>query len=270
MGLQYEENRKSVASSTVTDNSVDEMVVNNEIDFTISGSGTSDSGVSFGASIDSGNSETDQREAHDTANDGEAFVSYNGFKVIVGDVGNQAQEGIADVGYQGIGADDLLLYSDKGSYDVNVYYSISGISLGLSSGSDSDDMAVSVSGELSGVSFGISSTDIDGSRTVTEVALGYTMGAVSINAAMQNVDYDAAATTDIDAYGVSVTYTSGAMTVTASMTDNDVTGQESNYGVGVAYDLGGGLAIKGGYGQIGKTSTADSKAVADLGLTMSF
>lgn len=286
MGLQYTENGGKNVSTN-------ETVVNNELDFTIAGSGTTDSGVAFGASIDFGNSETDQQESHDTANDGEAFVSYNGFTVTVGDVGNQTKEGVADVGFQGIGADDLVTQADTGNYDVNASYTISGITIGASLGSDSQDSAVSVSGAVSGVSFGVSSTNIKGiaavgftaaagkkaavlakdavkERQITEFSLGYTMGAVSINAAMSTTNYDAAGEKDVQGTGLSVSYTSGAMTLTAAMSDTDAAGQETNYGVGVAYDLGGGLAVKAGYGQLGKTSSAASKAVADLGLTMSF
>lgn len=265
MGLQYTENGGA-------NNNDNDTVVNNEIDFTIAGSGTSDSGVEFGASIDFGNSETDQGEAHDTANDGEVYVSYNGFKVIVGDVGNQLQDGVADVGYQGIGADDLIEgQADRGDYDVNVSYSVAGISLGASMGSDSEDTAVSVSGEFSGVSFGLGVTDINNDRQVTELALGYTMGAITANATYATVDFDAAGTADLDAYGLSVAYTSGAMTFTVAMSDTDAANQDANYGVGVAYDLGGGLAVKAGYGQLGATTAGgDATAVADLGLTMSF
>ena len=250
-----------------------DTVVDNEIDFDIKASGATDSGVSFGASIDLDNSETDQTEAHGPANDGEVYVSYNGFKVTVGDVGGQTNEGVADVGYQGVGADDLVTQADTGNYDVNVSYAISGISLGVSVGSDTEDTAVSISGEMSGVSFAVSSTDINkagstaatAKRQITELALGYTMGAVSINAAYTSTNYDAAGTADLDGYGVSVAYTSGAMTLTAAMSDTDATGQDAAYGVGVAYDLGGGLAVKGGYGR-----NSSDKASADLGLTMSF
>jgi hypothetical protein len=48
------------------------------------------------------------------------------------------------------------------------------------------------------------------------------------------------------------------------MSDSDADNTDASYGVGVTYDLGGGLAVASGIGSVGDNSTAD------LGLTMTF
>ena len=256
MGISYLE------GGTYGADSDRETQLKNEIDFNIVASGTSDSGIEFGASMDIDGNREDGSDDNGNAADAEVYVSVSGFKVITGHVGSAGDvDNVGDVGFDDIGADDLL-DTDEGAYDLHVSYGIAGVTIAAAMGSATDDFSASISGEMSGLSFAIgTTTDDSASEDTTAVALGYTVGAVTLNATYASKD----AATDVEMYAVGVTYTQGAMTVKAVMSDSDATGQDSTYGVGVSYDLGGGLAVAGGFGR-----NKDDKSVADLGLTMSF
>ena len=55
----------------------------------------------------------------------------------------------------------------------------------------------------------------------------------------------------------------GATTITVAYSDSDVAA-DAAYGIGLAYDLGGGATLKGGVADISGTTKAD------LGVSMSF
>ena len=63
-------------------------------------------------------------------------------------------------------------------------------------------------------------------------------------------------------YALSVDYAISGATVTAFYTDQSAF---TSYGIGAAYDLGGGASVNGG---IARQSGADT--IAELGITMSF
>lgn len=277
MGLRYIEDAGA-------GNNDSDITTHTEIDFNIVASGTSDSGVEFGASMDVDGGERDQGTTQGVANDPEVYASYNGFKVTMGAVGNAGIVlNTADVGFDGLNTDtfvDILDSDELDVFDMDVHasYTISGITIAASVGSDSQDMGVSVSGEFSGVSFGLGYAKADedqavGGMSATTLGVGYAMGAVDVQANIAQID----AFNDATAYGLSVAYTSGAMTVTGALSSIDVDGApniDMAMGVGVAYDLGGGLAVKAGIGQVPQgdalTGWGDAVTVADLGLTMSF
>ncbi|MBF9021944.1 porin [Rhodobacterales bacterium FZCC0069] len=263
-GLRYVENR------TATNNNASDTVFDNEIDFTISASGQSDNGISFGASIDFENTETDQAESHTGANDGETFISFQGITITTGDVGNQTQSGIADVGYQGTGADDLAEQADVGNYDLSVAFSAGGLSFGVSNGSDTEDFALSVSGSTGAVSWGISSTNVEAGNDIIELTAGYSTGAYTLNGLYADVSGQTAAA-DLKAYGLSVAYAMGATTYTFAMSDTNADNQDANYGVGFSTNLGGGLSFAGGITNVGATTAGgEGTTQADLGFNMAF
>ena len=263
MGLKYVEDGAA-------NNNANDTVFDSEIDFTISASGTSDNGIAFGASMDFGNSETDQVESHDTANDGEVYITYQGVKVIFGDVGGQTKDAIANPGYQGTGADDLAEAGDIGNYDVNASFSAGGLAFGVSYGSDTEDFAVSVSGTAGDVSWGIASINDESGADVVELTAGYSSGAYSLNGLYADQS-GATAATDLKAYGLSVAYAMGATTYTFAMSDTNADNQDANYGVGFSTNLGGGLSFAGGVSVDGAT-TAGGEGItkADLGFNMAF
>ena len=263
MGLRYTEDGAA-------NNNANDTVFDSEIDFTISASGESDNGIAFGASMDFGNSETDQVESHDTANDGEVYINYQGVKVTFGDVGGQTKDAIANPGYQGTGADDLAEAGDIGDYDVNASFSTAGLAFGVSYGSDTEDFAISVTGSAGDVSWGIASINDNDGSDVVELTAGYSSGAYSLNGLYADVS-GATAAADLKAYGLSVAYAMDATTYTFAMSDTNADNQDANYGVGFSTNLGGGLSFAGGVSVDGAT-TAGGEGItkADLGFNMAF
>lgn len=243
MGLQYD-------GTTTT--------VNNEIDFNIVGTGETDGGVAFGASIDldaSGSNSTEQ--ADETARDPEVFVSYNGLKLTVGNIGEATDVGLSDIGYSGIGIDDVAeepvgTSSGLGSHDVRVDYSFGDYAVVASVDSSNDDWAVGFGGSFDAFSFNLSGGQT-GTNDVINVVVGYDAGAFDIDAMYRESGGG-------ESFGIRGAYTTGDITVSA-MYAEDETGDA--WGLGVDYDLGG-ATLAGGFGQVAGTD------VADLGISFSF
>lgn len=227
--------------------------VHNEIDFNIVGSGETDGGVTFGASVDLDADSNNSANTANTVNDPEVFVSYNGLTLTVGDIGEAAdQGGLADVGYDGIGIDNVAEIGSFGSHDVLVTYAFGDISVAASADSSNSDWGIGASGSFDAFTFAVGYGETAGATQAT-VTLGYSAGAFGGN--VFYVDNGAA-----DAFGVDVSYTTGDVTVTAVYAD---AGASDGYGIGVAYDLGG-ATLAGGVGEAAGTT------VADLGISFSF
>jgi outer membrane protein OmpU len=263
VGLRYVENRAQ-------NNNANSTEIDNEIDFTISGSGVSDNGIEFGASIDFENTERDQAEGHTGANDGETYISYNGLTITTGDVGGQTVENVADVGYQGTGADDLATAADVGDYDLNVKYSMNGVSMGVSYGSDSEDWGVSVAGTVGSLGLSLALINDESASDYTELAVSTSVGVASVKATIVDVNAVAAAN-DLTAFGISVGYAIDATTYTFAMSDTNAAAQDPNVGIGFATNLGGGLTFAGGVTSVGATTAGGQNTTqADLGFNMAF
>lgn len=246
--------------------------VHNEIDFNIVGSGETDGGVAFGASIDldasHDNSATNTTATADasttvsgsTVNDPEVFISYNGLKLSVGDIDSAADRGgLSDLGYDGIGIDDVAEEPGVGTTrgfggdDVRVDYSFGDISVAASTDSSaSGDWAIGASASFDAFSVDLGAGDTGGTD-FWHLTAGYSAGAISAKATYGEVG-------TADAYGLYVAYTTGDVTVSAAYADD---GSADAYGIGVAYDLGG-ATVAGAVGEIGGTT------VADLGISFSF
>ena len=68
-------------------------------------------------------------------------------------------------------------------------------------------------------------------------------------------------------YAMSVGYTSGPITGTVFYTDDSALGGATAFGLGGAYDLGGGASVVGGFAR--EVNGADS-STADLGVSFKF
>ncbi|MDC0737920.1 porin [Cognatishimia sp. SS12] len=234
--------------------------VHNDIDFNIVGSGETDGGVAFGASIDL-DADTDNNTITNNSGAGnkfdpEVFISYNGLKLTVGEVSSAAdQGGLADLGYNGIGVDDVAEKpggsNGFGNDDVRVDYAVGDINLAASLDSTNSDWALggNASFDAFTVAAGFGET---GGTDFYRVTLGYSAGAFGAK-----VHYGE--TGAADAWGIEGSYTTGDVTVTAVYAD----GTSDAYGIGVAYDLGG-ATLAGGIGEVANTT------VADLGISFSF
>ena len=254
------------------------------VDF--SGSGTTDGGLSFGGSagFDTGDTET---------NTGTVFISGAFGKFTIGD--NDAADltagGIADVGLNGIGVDDVA-EDIRGTSAAQARYdnSFGNIALALSAGtSGSDnDFAIGMSFEASGATIGLG---YDSNETIS-VGFGYSAGQISANAfyvmgsseiATLGEDnavggtgnnIDGTADADKTGMGIDVSYSMGASTLTLVYAKTDLdniqpvwdTGTDHTFvdasvkslGVGFSHDLGGGASLVAGFGQVPTTAVADA------------
>jgi outer membrane protein OmpU len=252
MGLNYLEDRAR------------ETQVHNEIDFDIKASAVSDNGIEFGASIDLDASEENQTQSHATDQDGEVYIVFNGLKITTGDVGAADDTGgSADVGFDGIGVDSEQ--TATGDHDVGLAYSMNGVDINLSFGNESGDIAAAVSGSFAGVDATVTYGEEDAVKTVTSLTLGFDLNGVGITAYMDQTDFDAAGTADVDGTGFDVSYTMGAVTYTFAWSDTDAASDvDADYGIGASVDLGGGLKFVAGAGSV------NDKTAAEAGFTMSF
>ncbi|MCH2249882.1 MAG: porin [Cognatishimia sp.] len=246
-------------------------IVKNEIDFDVKGSGETDGGISFGASVDL--DADSNNSAHTTgggASDPEVFISYEGLTLTVGDIGEANDVGgIADVGFDGLGVDDIVdVLRETGSDDVRIDYSFGDIAVAVSADSSNDEYAISMSGSIDAfsVSVGYADRTFDNTATVT---LGYSAGAFSVNATYADSFYDTDPTAAVvnasaDGWGIDASYTTGDLTLTAVYAERDTAGTKADaYGIGVAYDLGG-ATLAGGFGEV----NGDQRA--DLGISFKF
>lgn len=244
----------------------DEITLHNEINFVITGVGASDNGLEFGAFIeldeDTGNDDEDGTDNNGVA-DAEAYISGVFGTITVGDVDPATDGfGIADVGFDGIGVDDDAegLKNGVGTGADLVYsYSASGITFTASAGVDNEDYAAAIEYATDMFSVGLGYIEGNGAdnETLTVVA-GISQGPVSANAIYSDW------TGGEQAYGVDVSFDTGAATITAVWGSTSVAGNDDDYGVGVSVPLGGGLSVAGGVGSV------DGQTKADLGVTMSF
>lgn len=234
--------------------------VHNEIDFNIVGTGETDGGVAFGASIDLDAQSDNSVQTTDTTNDPEVYISYNGLKLTVGNVDSAADRGgLSDLGYDGIGLDDVAEEPGAGttrgfgSDDVRVDYTFGDIKVAASVDSAvSGDWAIGASGSFDAISVDLGAGDTGGT-SFWHLTAGYSAGAISAKATYGEVG-------SADAYGLYVAYTTGDVTVSAAYADD---GSADAYGVGVSYDLGG-AKLAGAVGEVAGAT------VADLGISFSF
>jgi outer membrane protein OmpU len=262
------------------------------IRISFSASGETDGGLTFGGSIRADNAaavasctgtDTDTSGDFDaltctTAGGGvngaagSVYVSGSFGKLSMGDVSGAVEAAVGDaagVGLTGLGDFNELAYlsnatrpaarwdlsiGDLGlhvsadnpgpagdqAYSVAVTYSMGDVSMGLGVEDNGEDshVAAGVSAALGDASFKL----VYGSKDDSNNSLGV----------------------DDDQYAASISYAMGAASLTA-FTEKNFAGQD-HYGVGAAYDLGGGASLVGGIAD-GDSLT---DASYDFGLSMSF
>ncbi len=235
--------------------------VTNEIDFDVKGSGSTDSGISFGASVDLDASQSNTVAGADVgtgANDPEVFISYEGLTLTVGAVGSAGdQGGLKDVGFDEIGIDNSAEIGAFAARNVHVAYSFGDVNVAMSmdSTSGTNTWALGVNGSIDAFSYALGYAE-NGANDTTTATIGYSAGAVSANLFYVNNGTNTG-------QGIDISYTSGDLTVTAVYADNNGAGDQDAFGIGFAYDLGG-ATLAGGFGD------AKGVSVADLGVSFSF
>ncbi|MDP2063927.1 MAG: porin [Phaeovulum sp.] len=229
-------------------------------------SGKTDGGLGFGASfILTGSSNTTTSDATGSSM---VWVSGSWGQVSVGegvDTGSDSVGlGIADVGYKGIGVDDLAegLYAESAA-NINYTGTFGAVTVGVSynlpvaggTAADQDwSIGVGYKGDGFKVALGYDSAEF-GTNTLT-IGGGVTMGAISANVIYSMPDAGA------DAYGVDFGYKLNSATALTVAYATD--GTDTAFGVGVAYTMGGGAKLVAGIGEV----AGDTKA--EVGMTFSF
>ena len=263
-------------------------------------SAESDNGLSFGASF-----RADQAGGANGNTDmgaGTVWVSGGFGKLAMGDVVSAGEAALGDlsaVGYTGLGdfTDIPYINGDDGNdFDgTGALYSYSagaiGFHVGVTDGSDNDPTTVDADASYSiGASYGTDAYSValaylagqPGNDQAEEIILGgsTTFGAAKVKAyyadfsdTLVDVNGDGVPDGEADkSFGLSVDYSMDATTLTAFVRRDEGTDLAAvdrsfdTFGLGVAYDLGGGAALKAG---VVDTDYNDD-TIADLGITMSF
>ena len=298
-----------------------------EIDFDVIASGTTDGGLTFGASVDL-DAEIDSPTGNQNTNDvkdPEVFISGDFGTLTVGNLDVASDDiGMKDVGFDGIGIDDaidniIVLGTDsipvgtQGKAEANAAYryTAGGFTGVLTVHTIQEDYAIFAEWDggfwqIAGAHVANRDDDLGAaankSSSTTGKIGGQFGGGWDANLYFGQHSNDTPELDGLKYYGLDISYTTGPWTITAaaSKTDlklfatdpNNSTGldltDEADWGIGVAYDLGGGAAIVGGIGQTdglagelfnaaagdpGRTSAPGAlgrHTVADLGITMKF
>lgn len=246
----------------------------------ITASGSSDSGISFGANLEVEHNDSSAGAGEDI-DDFNVFVSGAFGTLTLGDIDSAYDK--VSVGIAGGGLDDEASYEDDDGLDgsgggmiLRYDYSVSGFT--LSGSIERDDAGASehvlsagvgYKGDLGGtsISFGAAYSAIDNATDDSAIVVsgGAGISGFDIKAIYQILEDGGV---DTDEYGVSVEYGFDAISLGAQF--YAVTGDAENesYGVWAEYDLGGGLALVGAVGSTNESG--DDVLNAGLGFSMSF
>ena len=234
------------------------------IRISFSASGETDGGLSFGGSIRADNS---GGGASGTA--GSVFVEGSFGKISMGDVSGAAEAAVGDlsgVGLTGLEDFNEMTYLSNSDRPA-ARYEISTGDLTFYASADNPGAAgdpatsLAVAYSMGDISVALGYEDAAG---IDHVIGGVT---ASFGDATVKAIYGTASDINFDQYGVSLDYVAGPTTFTVFHVTRELGVLESSdYGIGVAYDLGGGASLKGGMSD----GDARSDAAFDFGISMSF
>lgn len=246
---------------TADDVAIDDWQPDYYTTLSVSMTGETDGGLSFGADFD-----ITQDNGGTAVGDTEVHVEGGFGKLTVGAVGSasDAKLGLGDIGYSGLGTDNVAEVLIDGADRGNIMYTGSFGDFGVALSYDmarSEVFSVVATYAMGDYNFGIGYDDwglVAGSAF--HVKAGGNFGDIALNAL-----YSRSSDIDTTAFGVTAGYTMGAATITAAYSNLNVGGVSGDmYGLGVSYDLGGGASIDAGVAE------AEGTTVADLGINMSF
>lgn len=283
-------NEIAVGQSAKVASTADSTDSKNRVRISFTGSGETESGISYGATIRADNS-----VAGAAGTGGSQYVSGAFGKIKMGDLGGADKDAaghIAGVGLTGLGDHNEIQYQ-AADHNFGYEYSVSGLTFGYSqdttvkSGSNSA-MGVKYSGEVGGatVTLGLGQSKM-GTATQSTMSAAVSTGGLTLKAISSSNDngtvakvteiagaqgtkaYVAAVAAsnnaDLDSTGVSVSYAMDSMTVTAfTMTESMVGKADADFsGFGFAYDMGG-VSLKAG------VLDNNDQQLIDFGLSFSF
>jgi outer membrane protein OmpU len=281
-------------SHAATDAVADSTDAVNRVRVSFSGSGTTDGGIEFGASMRADHSAA---AATGAGTAGSQYISGAFGKISMGDLGGADKDAtghLAGVGLTGLGDHNEIQYQGK-LHNLGYQYSVAGLTFGYSqntavkTGSNSA-MGLSWSGDMGGLAVTAAAGQSKvGTATQTTFSTSISSGGLTVKAITSSNDNGttakvdevaavrsatpkafvaavaAADNADLDSAGVSVSYAMDAMTVTAFTMTESMTGKaDADFsGVGMSYDMGG-VALK-----VGVVDNNDQQLV-DFGLSFSF
>jgi outer membrane protein OmpU len=277
-----------------------------DIDVTFTMSGETDNGLTFGASIDLDESDGSGAVGSSAAfgpatQGGETIFISGGFGTLtLGDTDGALDWAMTDIGNirnPGSIADDETAHAGyigsyldggRGSYDGQILrynYSFGDFAVAVSAEQDDfglidDGYAIGVKYSMDmggvGIDFGLGYQEASLSVTDDIDALGLSIvanfGDFSAGINYVDVSSDTLAQ-EGDYLGFGVGYSANGLSIHANYAEQDATigiaNDTDGFGLAVAYDLGGGASVKGGYGS-GSVGTAASVDTWSLGLALSF
>ncbi len=233
----------------------------NEIDLGMAATGETDGGI--GWKVEMG-LDTDQTDSTGTATGDTGSVALSGdFGTIrVGAVSSAGTSiGLADIGFDGIGIDDVaeLGRNAGGGHDVQWNYAMDDIALMVSFDTSDDDMAVSAKWSSGSLAIGISQAAVSGGASATAASIGTSVGGFAVSMMASN-----SSTAGSDSVGMSASMPIDGLGTVTFVTGSNDTDAKSAWGVGFSKSLGGGATLAGGYG------SDNGNDVADLGIGFSF
>ena len=266
----------------VGDDAIDDARSILETYLTATGSGETDSGLAFGFETTIATYDTDGGLNDDGTS---AFISGAFGKLSMGSVDEADEVATFDDigGLSGLGVDDIAESftgdSDgRETHDVNYTYSggalTAAISAHIGAAGEGDGYAVGLKYDFGDAYVGIGYNDDNvQAAAVTSLYAGGTFGAIGVKAMVSEWDPDGAGN-NLNAYGLHVDYTVDALTLSAQYSTselvNSISGNDYEaFGIGAAYDLGGGASVVGGVAQI-TDYDRDDETVWEAGLSFEF
>lgn len=252
------------------------------------GSGETDSGLTFGASMradQKGGNDPDNGSGGDTNGDSTVFLSGGFGRVTMGDVNGAADALVGQVSGVGYGPlDDLQEIPFLGTHKTAIYYENStgpftfGVGSGqLVSGDRTYNIGAKYSADAWSLALGWESDSFTGVRLVS-LGGSASFGPATVKARVSESNF----ADDPTAFALSVDYVAGATTFTAFYADFgdllfDTVGPDlmlsldtQRYGLGASYDLGGGARVAGGIVRQANDENEPDFTLADVGLKFSF
>ncbi|MCK0141272.1 porin [Aliiroseovarius sp. F20344] len=224
--------------------------------------GETDGGLSFGADFDITTGTTGGAVGASSA-----YIEGGFGKFSAGDVGSavDAKLGIGDIGYSGLGVDNVAEALVDAADVGNMMYEGTFGDFGIAISHDlngAENTSIAATFTMGDYNFGLGYDDWGNIAVGSAIhaKVGAAIGDVSVDLLYSRAD-DA----DITSYGINAGYSMGAVSVNAAYAEVDVAGVSADaYGLGVSYDLGGGASVNAGVGEVGGVT------VADLGIIMTF
>jgi len=261
--------RMGIVNTEAAGNADNETQFSSRIRFTLSASGTTDNGLSFGGSARADNA---SNAASGTA--GNVYVSGEFGKITMGDIGSAHESATGDLAGVGYTMAKNEMGYIGGALDTGAAwtYSVDNLTVYASMGqpaasSANNESGVGLSYSVAGVTLGLGMADA-GTKEETSASIRATVGGIGITAIILDRDNDTSISGET---GLSLSYAVDSNLSVAAFTRSteNVGAADSDYtGVGFSLNLGGGATLAGGYTDGGGATNAYD--AMDVGLKFAF